>query len=46
MKGLIEKFYTAFQNKDAEIMISCYHDDIIFCDPAFGEINGDDAKAM
>lgn len=46
MKGLIEKFYTAFQNKDAETMISCYHDDITFCDPAFGELKGDDAKAM
>ena len=46
MKGLIEKFYTAFQNKDAEAMISCYHDDIIFSDPAFGELKGEDAKSM
>jgi len=46
MKGLIETFYNAFQNKDAATMISCYHDDIIFCDPAFGELKGDDAKAM
>jgi len=46
MKALLEKFYTAFQNKDAETMISCYHDDIIFCDPAFGELNGEDARAM
>jgi hypothetical protein len=27
-------------------MISCYHDDITFTDPAFGELKGDDAKAM
>ena len=46
MKGLIETFYTAFQNRDAETMISCYHNDIVFCDPAFGELKGDDAKAM
>jgi limonene-1,2-epoxide hydrolase len=46
MKGLIEKFYTAFQNKDAATMVSCYHDDIVFTDPAFGELKGDDAKAM
>ena len=46
MKGLLEKFYTAFQNKDAETMISCYHDDIIFSDPAFGELKREDAKAM
>lgn len=46
MKGLIETFYKAFQNKDAETMISCYHEDIIFCDPAFGELKRDDAKSM
>jgi limonene-1,2-epoxide hydrolase len=46
MKGLIERFYTAFQNKDGETMISCYHEDVIFCDPAFGELKGDNAKAM
>jgi len=46
VKGLIETFYTAFQNKDAEKMISCYHEDIIFCDPAFGELKGDYVKAM
>jgi small ligand-binding sensory domain FIST len=46
MKGLIEKFYTAFQNKDAGSMISCYHDDVIFSDPAFGELKGEDARSM
>lgn len=46
MKGLIETFYKALQNKDAETMISCYHNDIIFSDPAFGELRGDDAKTM
>ncbi len=46
MKGLIEKFYKAFQNKDAETMISCYHEDVVFRDPVFGELKGDDARAM
>lgn len=46
VKGLIEKFYTAFQNKDAETMISCYHDEVVFNDPVFGELKGEDAKAM
>ena len=46
MKNLIETFYTAFQKRDAKTMVSCYHDDIIFQDPAFGELNGEDAKAM
>ena len=46
MKTLIESFYTAFQQRDAATMISCYHDDIIFHDPAFGELRGEDAKTM
>ena len=46
MKALIETFYTAFQNRDAEGMISCYHPDIIFIDPAFGELKGEEAMAM
>ena len=36
MKSTIEKFYTAFTNNDAEAMVACYHDNIIFEDPAFG----------
>lgn len=43
---LIETFYHSFANKDAETMISCYHDDIVFEDPAFGVLKGDDAKNM
>ena len=46
MKSLIETFYTAFQKKDAATMVSCYHDSIIFNDPAFGELKGEEAKAM
>ncbi len=46
MENLINTFYTAFQKQDHETMNSCYHDDIIFQDPAFGELHGDDAKAM
>lgn len=43
---LIEKFYTSFSNADADGMISCYHDDIVFTDPAFGTLHGNKAKAM
>lgn len=46
VKAMIEKFYAAFQNKDAETMISCYADDITFEDPVFGMLKDDDAKAM
>ena len=43
---LIDRFYTAFANQDAETMASCYSDDIVFEDPAFGELHGDDARDM
>lgn len=45
-KQLIETFYTAFQNEDAEKMVECYHNNIVFRDPAFGKIKGRKAKAM
>jgi ketosteroid isomerase-like protein len=43
---LIQKFYTSFQNGDAKAMNECYADEIIFHDPAFGELRGDKAKKM
>tara|TARA_R110002049_G_scaffold62062_8_gene166312 strand:+ start:257 stop:733 length:477 start_codon:yes stop_codon:yes gene_type:complete len=46
MEKIIEKFYTALNNCDGETMTSCYHDDIIFEDPAFGVLKGERAKAM
>ena len=46
MDGLIEKFYKAFSELDAEVMASCYHEDIIFEDPAFGVLKGEHAGNM
>lgn len=46
MTHLIEKFYTAFKNLDAETMAACYHDDVVFEDPAFGKLKGEEAKSM
>ncbi|WP_109301955.1 nuclear transport factor 2 family protein [Aquimarina sp. AU474] len=46
MKQVIETFYTALNNRDAQTMASCYHDDIVFEDPGFGKLHGDRAKAM
>ncbi|WP_179335113.1 nuclear transport factor 2 family protein [Winogradskyella costae] len=46
MKNIVEKFYTALSNCDGPTMISCYHDDITFEDPAFGTLKGERAKAM
>ena len=45
-EALINKFYEAFARKDAEAMAHCYHDDVVFEDPAFGELRGRDAKDM
>lgn len=46
MKELIDKFYTAFTDLDAETMASCYHRDIVFYDPGFGELKGERAGNM
>jgi ketosteroid isomerase-like protein len=43
---LVEKFYTAFQQLDAATMNNCYSDDIVFFDPVFGLLKGDEAKSM
>lgn len=43
---LIETFYSAFANGDAVGMRSCYHNDIVFQDPAFGVLKGKDACDM
>ena len=45
-KQLIEQFYSSFQALNSEGMNACYHDSIVFHDPAFGELKGEDAKAM
>ena len=43
---LIERFYTAFQQRDAQTMAACYTDDAIFVDPAFGELHGEAVRDM
>lgn len=46
MKKIIETFYTGLSELDADKMISCYHEDIVFEDPGFGQLKGDRAKGM
>jgi len=46
MKALIESFYKAFNRLDADVMTACYHEDVVFEDPAFGILKGDHAKNM
>lgn len=43
---LIEIFYQSFSRGDAEGMVSCYHNDIQFQDPAFGVLKNEDVKNM
>jgi ketosteroid isomerase-like protein len=45
-EALIAKFYTAFQQKDYQAMNSCYSDDIVFYDPAFELLRGDEVRCM
>lgn len=46
MNNIIENFYTAFQQLDADKMVACYHPDVIFWDPGFGHLQGNDAGDM
>jgi len=46
MNNIIEQFYFAFQNLDAEKMVELYHTEIEFEDPAFGKLKGNKAKNM
>lgn len=43
---LLDTFYAAFAAGDAETMVSCYHPEVQFEDPAFGALKGKDAKDM
>ena len=44
--AVITEFYQAFQRLDAEAMAACYTEDVLFSDPAFGELRGRDAGDM
>lgn len=46
MKSTIERFYQAFTHLDAETMTKCYHDEVVFEDPAFGRLHGERARNM
>ena len=42
--AVIERFYGCFGQRDAEGMAACYTDDVVFSDPAFGELHGERAR--
>lgn len=43
---IIEEFYAGFASHNAETMVSCYHSEIQFHDPAFGTLKGKDVSDM
>lgn len=43
---LIHNFYSAFQRRDAAAMGACYAADVVFSDPVFVDLHGDEARAM
>lgn len=43
---VITRFYNAFAQRDAQTMAACYADDVVFHDPAFGELRGERARNM
>lgn len=45
-EGVITRFYTAFRQLDYKTMNDCYSDDIVFSDPVFLVLHGDEVKAM
>ncbi len=44
--ALINKFYSSFQKLDHCGMNSCYSDDVVFSDPVFGLLRGEEVRAM
>ncbi len=43
---LILKFYQSFASNNVERMLECYHENIVFHDPAFGTLKAEKAKSM
>lgn len=43
---LIEEFYAAFAAGNAKTMASCYHPEVVFEDPVFGVLKGQDVLDM
>ena len=43
---VINQFYESFRSRDAEGMCRCYHPDVVFSDPVFGQLPGPHAAGM
>tara|TARA_B100000508_G_C11463938_1_gene280571 strand:- start:245 stop:721 length:477 start_codon:yes stop_codon:yes gene_type:complete len=46
VEKLIAHFYESFANLHAEEMAKCYHNEVVFEDPAFGVLKGERARNM
>jgi len=44
--ALITTFYEAFAERDYASMQACYHENVVFSDPVFGDLEGGRARAM
>ncbi|WP_109830655.1 nuclear transport factor 2 family protein [Reichenbachiella versicolor] len=42
----VKRFYSAFNERDSEVMNSCYHEDVRFTDPVFQHLDYNETKAM
>jgi ketosteroid isomerase-like protein len=42
----VDIFYSGLALRDSEAMVACYTEDVVFQDPAFGELRGRDAADM
>jgi ketosteroid isomerase-like protein len=45
-EDIINRFYSAFQKRDYQTMNDCYSEDIVFSDPVFMVLRGDEVRAM
>jgi hypothetical protein len=43
---IIHRFYESFRARDAEGMCGCYHPQVVFSDPVFGRLEGEQAAGM
>lgn len=43
---VVDRFYQAFADRDGDAMAACYHPEIVFEDPVFGVLTGQEAGDM
>ncbi len=46
IETVVHAFYAGLAARDGDAMVGCYHDDVVFEDPAFGQLQPADASAM